>query len=112
MPKTETGLRNCLGSPFIKMLKKRKKEVFWQFSIYFIFSFLIFLFLFWSFLLFKKQKIISENKKELETKINFLKEKNAELKESLERINDEKYLEEKAREKGYKKENEGIVLIK
>gem|GEM_PF-2670298 len=94
------------------MLKKRKKEVFWQFSIYFIFSFLIFLFLFWSFLLFKKQKIISENKKELETKINFLKEKNAELKENLEKINDEKYLEEKAREKGYKKENEGIVLIK
>jgi cell division protein FtsB len=94
------------------MLKKRKNEVFWQFSIYFIFSFLTFLFLFWSFLLFKKQKIISENKKELETKINFLKEKNAELKENLERINDEKYLEEKAREKGYKKENEGIVLIK
>jgi len=112
LSKTETGLRNCLGSTFIKMLKKGKKEIFWRVSIYFIFSFLVFLFLLWSFLLFKKEKTISENKKELEKKINFLKEKNAELKEGLEKINDEKYLEEKTRERGYKKENEGIVLIK
>jgi len=53
-----------------------------------------------------------KNKKELEARINFLKEKNEELKDKLEKINDERYLEEKTREKGYKKENEEIVLIK
>ncbi|MGB9598665.1 MAG: septum formation initiator family protein [Minisyncoccales bacterium] len=94
------------------MIKRKKFDLFWKFSLYFSVSFLIFLFLFWSRIIFKEKATIGEEKKKLENELNLLKEKNSQLKSRLEQMNDEKYLEEKARENGFQKENEEIIIIK
>ena len=59
-----------------------------------------------------KRKILRDEIKQLTSELQLLKGKNDELKKIINKTKSESYWEEKAREEGYVKEGEEVIVIK
>jgi cell division protein FtsB len=89
----------------------RKEKSSSNFIVIGILFFVSVLFLFWGLNLYFENKKFSQKLEILIKRADNLEKENQRLKEELEKLQSESYWEEKARERGYKKEGEQTIII-
>jgi cell division protein FtsB len=96
----------------VRLKKEKEGQKGFQFFLFFVSTFLIIFLTISNFKIEARRKELKKEIENLTSELQVLKRKNEELEKAISQAKNESYWEEKAREEGYVKEGEEVIVIK